>query len=129
MRWRERLPWTVAALASIVLGLGARACLTGWPAKVLGVALWATLVHFLILCLAPRITMRRAFTLCLALSFAVEFFQLSGVPMRLHALHPAFALVFGTTFSALDLPAYAAGAGVGARVHAAALRHRVSPSA
>lgn len=120
--WRQRLPWAVAALVTVSLGLGARAALTGWTAKVLGVVLWATLVSFLILGVAPRLTVRRAFLLCVAISFAVEFFQLSGVPMRLHALHPAFALVFGTTFSALDLPAYAAGAGLGALVHATASR-------
>lgn len=120
--WRQRLPWSVAALATVALGLGARLVLAGSLAKVLGVTLWATLVYFLIVGVAPRITVRRAFLLCLAISWAVEVFQLTDVPMLLHARHPAFALVFGTTFSGLDLPAYAAGAGLGALVHGLA-RH------
>ncbi len=109
-----RLQATIAAAVTLVFGLGTRAVLAGWLAKYLGVALWATLVYFLILFVAPRTTTRRAFILCTAISFAVELFQLTPIPMALYGIHPFFALVLGTTFSAADLPAYVVGAALGA---------------
>lgn len=109
-----RLRPFLALVATLALGLGVRAALSGCVAKYLGVALWATLVYFFVLFLAPETSARRAFVVCVLVSFAVELFQLTPVPKALHELHPAFALVLGTTFNALDLPAYVAGAALGA---------------
>lgn len=117
--WRRRVFPTVAGLLTLAAGLALRAAFSGWLSKYGGVALWATLVYFLVLWVRPRLAVARAALLCLAISVAVELFQLTPVPRALYELHPAFALVFGTTFHAWDLPAYAAGALLGAGIHAA----------
>lgn len=120
--WRQRLFPTAAAALTLMAGLGCRAVLSGWVSKYGGVVLWATLVYFLVLWVRPRLAVARAALLCLGISFAVELFQLTPVPRALYELHAAFALVFGTTFHAWDLPAYAAGTLLGAAIHAAARR-------
>jgi hypothetical protein len=121
--WRQRLFPTAAAVLTLVAGLGCRAVFSGWVSKYGGVALWATLVYFLALWIRPQLAVARAALLCLAISIGVELFQLTPVPRALYELHPMFALVFGTTFHAWDLPAYAAGALLGAAIHATAGRH------
>jgi hypothetical protein len=108
-----RLFAALAAGITLIAGLGVRAVLSGWIAKYLGVALWATLVYFLILFLSPRSSLLRAFAICVIASFVVELAQLTPVPMELYRIHPFFALVFGTTFNLPDLPAYVFGAGIG----------------
>lgn len=130
--WRQRVFATTAALLTLVAGLGCRAVFSGWVSKYGGVALWATLVYFLVLWVRPQLPVARAALLCLAISVAVELFQLTPVPRALYELHAAFALVFGTTFHAWDLPAYAAGALLGAAVQAAfrnSSRHRAGAGA
>ncbi len=84
--------------------------MSGSVAKYGGVALWATLVYFLLLCVAPRLSRGRCFWLCVGISFAVELFQLTPIPRALNEVHTSFVLVFGTSFHAFDLPAYVAGA-------------------
>lgn len=117
--WRQRIFPTVAAMLTLGAGLGCRAVLSGPLAKYGGVALWATLVYFLVLWVKPHLTVGRTALLCLNISVAVELFQLTPVPRALYEVHRAFALVFGTTFHVWDLPAYAAGALLGAIVHTA----------
>jgi Protein of unknown function (DUF2809) len=128
--WRQRVFATTAAVLTLVAGLGCRAVFSGWVSKYGGVALWATLVYFLVLWVRPQLAVARAALLCFSISVAVELFQLTPVPRALYEVHGAFALVFGTTFHAWDLLAYAVGALLGAAIHAAfraAFRHR-SPS-
>ena len=117
--WRQRAFPTVAAILTLAAGLGCRAVLSGPLSKYGGVALWATLVYFLVLWARPRLAVVRTALLCFGISVAVELFQLTPVPRALYEVHPAFALVLGTTFNAWDLPAYAAGALLGAVIHAA----------
>lgn len=113
-------------LASLILAMGllVRGNLTGWWAKYMGVALWSSLVYALVLVLAPRLRVRVVFTLCLAMSVAVELFQLSGIPSRLADVHRGFALVLGTTFHAPDFPAYLVGCFLGAALHVGIARMR-----
>jgi hypothetical protein len=120
--WRKRFFPTAAAVLTLAAGLGCRAVFSGWVSKYGGVALWATLVYFLVLWVRPQLAVGRAALLCLGISVAVELFQLTPVPRALYELHAGFALVFGTTFHAWDLPAYAAGALLGAAIHAAVRR-------
>ncbi len=124
----ERARWMQLAVAVLLSGLGLRAAFDGAIAKYGGVALWSTLVYVLLLVLWPRLTILRAFCICVAISFAVEFFQLTPVPRALYELHSAFALVFGTVFSWQDLPAYVGGAALGVILHAT-VRLRVSAPA
>lgn len=116
-----------AALVTIALGLLARASLTGLPAKVLGVALYATLVYWVVVCVAPALPVGRVSLVALALCFAVELAQLTPIPAALSARHPLLRLVFGTTFSAWDLPMYAAGVLLAAALHRLALRRMAVP--
>jgi hypothetical protein len=108
----------IAGAITLFAGLGVRSVLSGWIAKYLGVALWATLVYFLIVFIAPRLPRLQVFAICVVVSFIVEFSQLTPVPMALYRIHPYFALVFGTTFNAPDLAAYVVGAAIGLAVHA-----------
>lgn len=97
----------------------ARALTGSWFAKYAGVALWATLVYILVVWVRPRISARFAFWLCVAISFVVELAQLTPGPKALYGVHPYFALVFGTTFSVWDLPAYLVGGALGWLGHTA----------
>lgn len=116
---RERRFGIGFAALTLVAGLTLRATLGGALAKYGGVALWATLVYALELVVRPRLGPRLAWGLCVVISFAVEFLQLSPLPMALYEVHPFFALVFGTTFHVPDLPSYVAGATIGLGVHLA----------
>ncbi len=107
---RSRFKLCLIAVLILCSGLGLRAFMSGAVAKYGGVALWATLVYFLLLCVAPSLSRGRCFWLCVGISFAVELFQLTSIPRALNDEHAGFALVFGTTFHVLDLPAYVAGA-------------------
>ncbi len=117
------------AALTLVAGLTLRASLAGPFAKYGGVALWATLVYALQLVVSPRLRPRMAWGLCVLISFAVEFLQLSPLPMALYEVHPLFALVFGTTFHTPDLPSYVAGATLGLALHTAGVSWGLSPPA
>jgi hypothetical protein len=95
---------------TIALGLLSRSALSGASAKYLGVALWATSVYFLLLTIAPSMRPATALVLCLFISWAVEFAQLTDIPRRLSSLHPFLRLLFGEVFHAPDLLALSLGA-------------------
>ncbi|MBI5516596.1 MAG: DUF2809 domain-containing protein [Deltaproteobacteria bacterium] len=116
LRWR--LGYTLVSVVTVAVGLGARRALSGWTAKYLGVALWSTLVYWLVLACAPRLRPARAFGVTVAISFAVELFQLTPIPYRLGQVSVLFQLVFGMFFSAWDLPVYVVGSALGAALHA-----------
>ena len=111
-------------MVTLAIGLWARVVLDGWIAKYLGVALWATLVYALVVFVRPAISARACTLVTIAISFVVEFLQLTPGPMALARIHPFFALVFGTTFNTLDLPFYVAGALLGAASHLALVLRR-----
>lgn len=120
-----RARWIAAAAAvlTIAAGLGVRAIGDGDVAKYGGVALYAVLVLWLVVLIAPRIPAATAGVLAFALSAAVELFQLTGIPARL-AGDPLARLILGSTFHAPDLAWYAVGAAVGAVLLAAVRRGR-----
>ncbi|MCA9625641.1 MAG: DUF2809 domain-containing protein [Myxococcales bacterium] len=99
-----------AAVIALVAGLLSRKLLGGELANITGVAWWTVLVACLLLLAWPRLAPRHLFLGAATIGIAVELFQLTGVPLRLHGIHRAFALVFGTTFQPSDLPAYVLGA-------------------
>jgi len=110
---RRRAGAVAAAVVTLGAGLGARAFLDGAPAKILGVALWATLVYWLVAFCAPTWRSRRVAVLTLGISWAVELAQITSVPAALSAKHVLLRMIFGTTFSAWDLPMYAGGVALG----------------
>ena len=101
-------------LSFVALGLAARYGLSGIFAKYLGVALWASAVCALVAFVRPRLGATRIAVMALALSWAVEFAQLTSGPAWLSSQHIVLRLIFGTTFSVWDLPAYALGVAFGA---------------
>lgn len=119
---RSRLHSLGAALVALALGLGARALLTGAPAKLLGVALYATFVYALVLLAAPRVRIGVALAVALAFCFAVELAQLTPWPAYLSSRHVLLRLALGAHFSAWDLVTYVPGALLGALVDALARR-------
>jgi hypothetical protein len=110
----------------VAAGLGLRAVATGDLAKYGGDALYTLLLLALVVSAAPRTTPWKAAALALAVSWAVEFSQLTGLPAELSRRSVAARLVLGSTFNAPDLLWYAVGAVAGLLVLAGhrALRGR-----
>ena len=134
--WLLARHWPLlAATLTIALGLASRAFLHGPPAKITGVALYATLIYCLVRAAQPRPTPSppssitpatspphaaehrqspfRASMWALAISWGVEFLQLTPLPSTLSAMHPVLRLVFGEVFSPIDLIWYAIGVALG----------------
>ncbi|MFC0864533.1 DUF2809 domain-containing protein [Sphaerimonospora cavernae] len=107
----------LAALLTVAAGLGIRAVADGPVAKYGGDALYTLLLYALVVAAAPRTRPACAASVALAASWAVEFFQLTGVPEELAARSVLARLVFGTSFNPPDLFWYAIGAGVGWTAH------------
>ncbi|APU44090.1 hypothetical protein BSL84_01465 [Streptomyces sp. TN58] len=124
---RIRLVAAGAALLTVGAGLGLRAVSAGSPAGYGGDALYTVLLLTLVVLVAPRWTPLRAAGTALAVSWAVELFQLSSVPADLSRHSVAARLVLGSTFNAPDLFWYAVGAAGGGLLYAASLRHRRTP--
>ncbi|MFI9489108.1 DUF2809 domain-containing protein [Promicromonospora sp. NPDC052451] len=117
---RRRTAPALAALLTVAAGLSVRSVLDGAAGKYAGDTLYALLIFWLVLVVAPHTRRPVAAAVALAMSTAVELFQLTGVPAALGA-HSALArLVLGTTFNAPDLPFYAVGAALGWVLAAAA---------
>ncbi|GGP73667.1 hypothetical protein GCM10010247_53760 [Streptomyces calvus] len=110
---RTRLVAAVAAAATVGAALGLRSVATGDVAKYGGDALYTVLVLALVVLVAPRVTPLKAAAVALAVSWGVEFLQLSGVPAELSRHSTAARLVLGSTFNAPDLFWYAVGAAAG----------------
>ncbi|MFE8952685.1 DUF2809 domain-containing protein [Streptomyces althioticus] len=121
---RTRLLAAVAALLTVGAGLGLRAVATGDVAKYGGDALYTLLILALVVLVAPRSTPARASGIALAVSWAVELLQLTGLPAELSVRSTAARLVLGSTFNAPDLFWYAVGACAGRLVLHAIVRCR-----
>ncbi|MGW6619416.1 ribosomal maturation YjgA family protein [Streptomyces erythrochromogenes] len=121
---RIRLVAAGAAVVTVGAGLGLRAAAAGSVAKYGGDALYTVLLLTLVVLVAPRWTPLRAAGTALAVSWAVELFQLSSVPAELSRESVAARLVLGSTFNAPDLFWYAAGAAGGWLLHRAMDRRR-----
>ncbi|MFI5729471.1 DUF2809 domain-containing protein [Kribbella sp. NPDC051587] len=102
-------PW-LAVPVVLACGLGVRAFTGGDFAKYAGVALYATLIYALVAFWLRPLPAALAAT---AFSWAVEFFQLTGVPADLSARSTLAHLVLGSTFNAPDLFWYVVGAALG----------------
>ena len=113
----KRLPVVIMSVGIIGLGLGSRYGLSGFWAKYLGVALWATMVYSFVLFLKPSFSVLSASGVSLFISWTVEFAQLTWLPAFLSAKHILLRLIFGSHFSVYDLPAYLVGIILGALLH------------
>lgn len=105
-------PW-LAVPVVLALGLGVRAFTGGDFAKYAGVALYTTLIYALLSFWLRPIWAALTAT---GISWAVEFFQLTGIPADLSAHSVLARLVLGSTFNTPDLFWYAAGAALGVAI-------------
>ncbi|MCM1969694.1 DUF2809 domain-containing protein [Streptomyces sp. G1] len=126
-RARTRLAAAAAVLVTVGAGLGLRAVATGSPAKYGGDALYTVLIFALIVLALPRVTALRAAVGALAVSWAVEFLQLTGVPAELSRHSGLARLVLGSTFNPPDLFWYAVGAAAGWLGHTTVRRLSARP--
>lgn len=106
---RRRAALAAAAIGVLITGLAVSRG-TGLAADLAGGALYAALVQLLVLLVAPRTRPLVAGAVALGLCTAVELAQLTGLPATAVDAWPPLHYVLGSTFSAPDLPAYAAGA-------------------
>jgi hypothetical protein len=113
------------AVVIVLAGLTVRAASDGEFGKYAGDALYTVLVYVLIVLVWPRVSPVRAAAGALAFSWAVEFAQLTPIPAALSEVSVVARLVLGSTFGAVDLVAYAAGAVLAGAAHA--LLRRRSP--
>ncbi|MFI8192255.1 DUF2809 domain-containing protein [Streptomyces sp. NPDC085946] len=107
---RTRCAAAAAALVIVGAGLGLRAVATGGLAKYGGDALYTLMTVALVVLAAPRTAPPKAARTALALSWGIEFLQLTGVPAELSRHSTAARLILGSTFDAPDLLWYAVGA-------------------
>ncbi|GHF64025.1 membrane protein [Kitasatospora xanthocidica] len=114
---RARLVAASAAVVTVVAGLGVRAVAGGDVAKYAGDALYTVLVYALVVLVVPRVRPARAAVTAAALSWAVELFQLTGLPDAWGRRSTLARLVLGSTFNPPDLFWYLVGAVFGALVH------------
>lgn len=111
-------------MVTVGAGLGLRAVAAGDVAKYGGDALYTLLILTLVVLAAPRMAPAQAAGTALAVSWAVELIQLTGLPAELSARSTAARLVLGSTFNAPDLFWYAVGATAGWLVLRASARRR-----
>ncbi|MFJ8542477.1 DUF2809 domain-containing protein [Streptomyces sp. NPDC093586] len=121
---RVRRAAGAAALVIVGAGTGLRAVSEGDVAKYGGDALYTLLVFALVVLAAPRVTPWKAGAAALAVSWCVEFLQLTDLPATLSRQSTAARLVLGSTFNAPDLLWYAVGAATGWLVAARIRRAR-----
>jgi hypothetical protein len=98
----------LGVLAAVAIGGGSRLCPVGlhlWDKSVGDVA-FALMVGFVVRLVWPRASASAVAGTATALCFALEVFQLTGLPARAPRL---LRVVLGTTFSWHDLACYAVG--------------------
>lgn len=114
---RSRVWLFAGFIAVIALGLASRKYPFLFPAllgKYPGDALWALMVLVGCAFLRPRASTGRLAAAALAVSFLVEFSQLYQAPWINAIRHTTMGhLVLGSTFSWLDMAAYAVGVAIG----------------
>src|SRR4051794_33021092 len=98
----SRVAVAVAALVTIAAGLGIRASLDGPFAKYTGDALYTVLLYLVVLLAAPKARPAVVAPISLAVSWAIEFAQLTDLPQ---VLRP----ILGSIFNPPDLLWYAVG--------------------
>ncbi len=123
----RRRRWAAAALAgsTIAAGLAVHRLLPDTAASdIAGDALYAVLIHLLVVAAAPRLRVGGVLLIALVWCTGVELLQLTGVPERAGAAFPPAMLVLGTAFDPRDLVVYAVTLVVVAGADAAATRLR-----
>ncbi|MFF7293522.1 DUF2809 domain-containing protein [Microbacterium sp. NPDC008134] len=103
---RRRIGSVIAAAVVVCAGLLVHGLADGPAGDIAGDALYAVMIYALIACALPRarsIAIAAAATLVCA---AVEFTQLTGIPLALAEVLPPARLVLGAGFDPRDLVVY-----------------------
>ncbi|MEU5867351.1 MULTISPECIES: DUF2809 domain-containing protein [unclassified Nonomuraea] len=115
-----RLPVLLAAVVTVVAGLGVRLLWDGPVPKYAGDALYTVLIYALVVLALPRVRPWVAAVGSGGLSWAIEFAQLGEIPAVLRPL-------LGSTFNPPDLLWYAVGAATACAAHTLWSSRRRSP--
>lgn len=100
----------LAGVCTVILGLAVHFLVAGDFASLVADALYTVLVYLVLAFLFPKAGRHWVALAAFAVSALIELAQLTGIPAQLAVSFPPSRLIFGTTFSAPDLLAYAAGA-------------------
>lgn len=106
----RRIALFIAATDVAIVGLLVHFLIPGDFASLVADALYTMLVYLMLALILPKAKRHWLALAAFAISAAIELAQLTGIPEQLAVSFPPSRLVFGTTFSALDLVAYALGA-------------------
>ena len=106
----RRAGLAAAAAATVVVGLAVHFLIVGDLASLVADALYTVLIYLLVGFIFPAARQYWLAVAAFAFSAMIELSQLTGIPQQLAQSFPPSRLLFGTTFSALDLVAYALGA-------------------
>jgi hypothetical protein len=112
---------SIGVALAVALGLSSRLLplgLSAWD-KSAGDVAYALLIGFVAVCLRPRARPRTIGAVTAAVCFAVELFQLTGLPRRAPGLVRA---ALGDTFAWHDVACYLIGAAIVTLLHARATR-------
>jgi hypothetical protein len=104
----------VAAALTVAVGLTTHFLGTGPLAGIAGDALYAAMVFLVIAFVFPRASVLVVALSALGVCALIELFQLTGLPAVWGETFWPIRLVLGAGFDAVDLIAYAAGAGLAA---------------
>ncbi|MBO3101030.1 DUF2809 domain-containing protein [Cellulomonas fengjieae] len=108
-RPRTRLAAVLVAVALVVVGVAVSRIDAAFADPV-GDSLYAAFVVALLVVIAPRARPAAVALVAFGLCTLVELAQLTGLPARAVDAVPLLRYALGTTFAAVDLVAYAAGA-------------------
>ena len=109
---REYQRTILAAIVVVAcIGLTVHVMVDGPAGDFLADALYAFLTYLLVCVVAPRASAQVVAAVSFLVCVVIEVSQLTGAPAALAEVFPPARLIFGTTFSPLDLVAYALGAG------------------
>ncbi len=115
---RERVILIAATATTIAAGLLVRSLLDGALAKYLGIALYGTMMFWLVALIRPRAAAWRIALVAVAICWGVEFFQLTPIPAAINKHVPLMRLVLGEHFSWWDVVGYVGGVLAGYSAHA-----------
>jgi hypothetical protein len=107
---RRRATAALVAVLVVATGLGVRGLAGGPVASAAGDVLYAVLVYLLVVVLLPRLRPLRVGAVALAVCWAVELAQTTGVPAALAEAWWPVRYVLGTSFVWTDLVLGAVGA-------------------
>lgn len=118
----RRAALAVSAVVTIGAGLSVRFAGRGLAADFAGDALYAVLVFLVVGFFVVRASSWSVGLIAVVVCWAIETFQLTGLPSAAAYAFPPSALLLGTGFSPVDLLAYALGVTLAATVDASARR-------